>query len=171
MFQSFVGIFLEITDGKPCHEPRAPTGWGRENRTSTWPRCAEYMEYILELPPHPVRVTTRIITFLVGDPYKPSFATVTGSGVDRKYIPRSSMNHIWIESGRYMNWGTWIYGECWYIYLQIESHKFKPFMYQLLQDVTWIDSPNGGHLLSALKRSHKMGPKNGPVTTWRDSGS
>ena len=36
--------------------------------------------------PLPVTVTTRIITFLVGDPYKPSFATVTGRGVD----PRNS---------------------------------------------------------------------------------
>ena len=32
--------------------------------------------------PHPLTVTTRIITFLVGNPYKPSFATVTGWGVD-----------------------------------------------------------------------------------------
>ena len=32
--------------------------------------------------PHPVTVTTRIIAFLVGNPYKPSFATVTGWGVD-----------------------------------------------------------------------------------------
>ena len=32
--------------------------------------------------PHPVTVTTRIITFLVGNPYKPSFPTVTGWGVD-----------------------------------------------------------------------------------------
>ena len=32
--------------------------------------------------PHPVTVTTRIITYLVGNPYKPSFATVTGWGVD-----------------------------------------------------------------------------------------
>ena len=32
--------------------------------------------------PLPVTVTTRIITFLVGNPYKPSFATVTGWGVD-----------------------------------------------------------------------------------------
>ena len=31
------------------------------------------------LPPR-MPVTTRIITFLVGDPYKPSFATVTGRG-------------------------------------------------------------------------------------------
>ena len=35
--------------------------------------------------PHPVTVTTRIITFLVGNPYKPSFATVTGWGVDPTY--------------------------------------------------------------------------------------
>ena len=36
--------------------------------------------------PHPVTVTTRIITYLVGNPYKPSFATVTGWGVDPMYI-------------------------------------------------------------------------------------
>ena len=35
--------------------------------------------------PHPVTVTTRIITFLVGNPYKPSFATVTGWGGDPTY--------------------------------------------------------------------------------------
>ena len=28
--------------------------------------------------PHPATVTTRIIPFLVGNPYKPSFVTVTG---------------------------------------------------------------------------------------------
>ena len=37
-------------------------------------------EFHLGLSPLPVTVTTRIITFLVGDPYKPSFATVTGRG-------------------------------------------------------------------------------------------
>ena len=42
--------------------------------------------YILGLPPHPLTVTTRIITFLVGNPYKPSFVTVAGWGVDRSYI-------------------------------------------------------------------------------------
>ena len=36
----------------------------------------------IETTPHPVTVTTRIITFLVGNPYKPSFATATGRGVD-----------------------------------------------------------------------------------------
>ncbi len=35
--------------------------------------------------PLPVTVTTRIITCLVGNPYKPSFATVTGWGVDPMY--------------------------------------------------------------------------------------
>ena len=36
--------------------------------------------------PHPVTVTTRIIPFLVGNPYKPSLVTVTVWGVDRRYI-------------------------------------------------------------------------------------
>ena len=35
---------------------------------------------------HPVTVTTRIITFLVGNPYKPSFVTVTGRGVDQIHV-------------------------------------------------------------------------------------
>ena len=40
-----------------------------------------YLEYFRSTP-HPVTVTSRIITFLVGNPYKPPFATVTGWGVD-----------------------------------------------------------------------------------------
>ena len=40
-----------------------------------------YILYIRSTP-----LTTRIITFLVGNPYKPSFATVTGWGVDPIYI-------------------------------------------------------------------------------------
>ena len=35
--------------------------------------------------PLPVTVTTRIVTFLVGNPYKPSFATVTGRGQHPKF--------------------------------------------------------------------------------------
>ena len=38
----------------------------------------------LELPPPPVTVTTRNIPVLVGNPYKPSFVTVTGWGVDQR---------------------------------------------------------------------------------------
>ena len=37
------------------------------------------------MSPCPVRVTTRIILFLVGHPYKPSFATVTGRGGNPSY--------------------------------------------------------------------------------------
>ncbi len=38
------------------------------------------------LSPFPVIVTTRILTFVVGDPYKPSFATITGKGDNPTYI-------------------------------------------------------------------------------------
>ena len=40
---------------------------------------------IIGLSPLPVIVTTRIVVFLVGDPYKPSFATVTGRGDNPMY--------------------------------------------------------------------------------------
>ena len=36
--------------------------------------------------PQPLTVTTRILPFLVGNPYKPSFVTVTGWGVNLKYM-------------------------------------------------------------------------------------
>ena len=47
--------------------------------------------------PHPVTVTTRIISFLVGNPYKPSFVTVTGWGVDRTEVilpTQNNANHL-----------------------------------------------------------------------------
>ncbi len=37
------------------------------------------------VPPPRMPVTTRIITFVVGNPYKPSFATVTGRGDNPRY--------------------------------------------------------------------------------------
>ena len=40
----------------------------------------ELYESYLGYGPFPVTVTTRIITFLVGNPYNPLFATVTGKG-------------------------------------------------------------------------------------------
>ena len=45
-------------------------------------RFADFCFLYLGTTPHPVTVTTRIITFLIGNPYKPSFVTVTGWGVD-----------------------------------------------------------------------------------------
>ena len=38
-------------------------------------------------PPPRIPVTTRIITFLIGNRYKPSFATVTGRGPHPRCIP------------------------------------------------------------------------------------
>ncbi len=46
----------------------------------------DYIRLYFGLSPLPVTATTRIITFLVGDPYKPSFATVTGRGDNPNYI-------------------------------------------------------------------------------------
>ena len=42
--------------------------------------------------PHPVTVTTREIPCLVGNPYKPLFATVTGCGVVPKYNLQAQPN-------------------------------------------------------------------------------
>ena len=47
-----------------------------ENIT-TWSSTSKSIIYIVSAPPT-VTVTTRIITFLVGDSYKPSLSTVTG---------------------------------------------------------------------------------------------
>ena len=49
-------------------------GTGKKN----WERSCSSISWVVPLPRMPV--TTRIIIFLVGDPYKPSFATVTGRG-------------------------------------------------------------------------------------------
>ena len=45
-------------------------------------RGGEVLTYILDLTP------ARIITFLVGNPYKSLFVTVTGWGVDQSYIDK-----------------------------------------------------------------------------------
>ena len=46
------------------------------------------------VPPPRMPVTTRIITFLVGDPYKPSFATVTGRGDNPKFTPENNVMFV-----------------------------------------------------------------------------
>ena len=50
--------------------------------------------------PLPVTVTTRIITFLIGNSYKPSFATITGRGDN----PRNDQFQvsIWISDEKEM---------------------------------------------------------------------
>ncbi len=54
---------------------RCRWNWGMHIQ---WPSHL-YIVYFRSTP-HPATVTTRIITFLVGNLYKPSFATVTGWG-------------------------------------------------------------------------------------------
>ena len=48
--------------------------------------CVTNKYIYIGLSPLPVTVTTRVVMFLVGDPYKPSFATVTGRGDNPNYI-------------------------------------------------------------------------------------
>ena len=45
-----------------------------------------YIYICIGLSPFPVIVTTRIVSCLVGNPYKPSFATITGKGDNPIYI-------------------------------------------------------------------------------------
>ena len=46
--------------------------------------------YIISIAPHPVTVTTKVIPFLVGNPDKPSFMTVTGWGKNPRYTHETS---------------------------------------------------------------------------------
>ena len=59
--------------------------------------------------PHPVTVTTRIITFLVGNPYKPSFPLLLGGGttLDIWVFPKIMLfpNHPFVHRG----FGTMIF--------------------------------------------------------------
>ena len=52
-------------------------------------QCIEVVFFVcciyLGCGPLPVTVTTRIITFLIGNPYKPSLTTVTGRGPHPRY--------------------------------------------------------------------------------------
>ena len=73
---------------------------GRKKPHILVPQAGTNILYI-GLSPLPVTVTTtRIITFLVGDPYKPSFATVTGRGDNPNYIILSDLfspSRFWIS--------------------------------------------------------------------------
>ena len=117
-FRIFRGILISwfmkksnrITRLASKHLPREEVSWldpknipskHRENlRRYDWkPRVRKGSFFIphpkkniyLRSTPHPVTVTTRIITFLVGNPYKPSFATVTGWGVDPIYTQQTGL--------------------------------------------------------------------------------
>ena len=86
--------------GKQCTPKHIPTGWICSGLIITDQNCLNmkipvwrlykknmyYIYIYLGRCPLPVTVTTRIITFLIGNPYKPSFATVTGRGPHPIYI-------------------------------------------------------------------------------------
>ena len=69
----------------------------------------------IECGPLPVTVTTRIITFLIGDPYKPLLATVTGRGPYPTYI------HIYIYTYIHIYIYTYIHI---YIYTYIHIYIY-----------------------------------------------
>ena len=59
----------------------AGEGWLNSQAGYSYPLKFNTILICLRSTPHPVSVTTRIITFLVGNPYKPSFATgILGGG-------------------------------------------------------------------------------------------
>ncbi len=89
------------------------------------------------LSPLPVKVTTRIITFLVGDPYKPSFATVTGRGDNPRYI------------FTYMIWLKVI----WKIY----TRWFKPWPFMHFYALFfWSRIPLKGSRITIPKRAQRI---------------
>ena len=78
-FTLLIGVITPFIDGS------RPTSGRLSRKMNT---CIDFFlgRVYLRSTPHPVTVTTRIITFLVGDPYKPSFATATGRGDNPRYI-------------------------------------------------------------------------------------
>ena len=86
----------------------------RQDCDNVWERSL-----CLRSTPHPVTVTTRIITFLVGNPYKPSFATVTGWGVDPNYA------HFMPGVSRVLVTSLDLFGHCRHM-VQEGSHNSGP---------------------------------------------
>ena len=89
-FQYVLGGKLGLFSGENNPRNLMSTENAPKDQKQTWKQkliangCKKNVS--LRSTPHPVTVTTRIITFLVGNPYKPSFATVTGWGVDPTYL-------------------------------------------------------------------------------------
>ncbi len=70
--------------------------------------------YVLDVVPFPVTVTTtKIITFSVGDPYKPFCTTVTGRGPHPRYVLYPLIAKLWTFD--MLGHGT-AAGTCWQNY-------------------------------------------------------
>ena len=69
----------------------------KKTKGSSWQTCdisqIPLRSIYVGLSPLPVRVTTRIITFLVGNPYKPSFPLLLGGGTTQ-YLRHSQHRKI-----------------------------------------------------------------------------
>ena len=110
----FDGPFLEAPWNAGCDVSTLhPFCWGNDLRGITrwrWPiRCYEKvrrtsLEYSLDLPPHTVTVTIRMITFFdilkLGNPkQKPLFTTgILGGGVDLESIPNLPFTATHVET-------------------------------------------------------------------------
>ena len=68
----------------PHQHPRSLAGLHVDAKSAPFFYGALGMSWVVPLPRMPV--TTRIVMFLVGDPYKPSFATVTGRGDNPRHV-------------------------------------------------------------------------------------
>ncbi len=81
--------------------------WGIQCSMIHFGNRSKYSMVCLRSTPHPVTVTTRIIAFLVGNPYKPSFATVTGWGVHRRYVRKRTGWELveWFAFALENDWG------------------------------------------------------------------
>ena len=86
---------IEVINPQPCQPLQGGVWDDRPQRTEhscrlkvegffTTKGTPQKMGIYWVVPPPRMPVTTRMITFLVGDPYKPSFATVTGRGEQPK---------------------------------------------------------------------------------------
>ena len=99
-----------------------------------WKKCP----FEVGTTPLPVTVTTRIVTFLIGNPYKPSFVTVTVSGVDLRdmLVPRRRRVSVWYYHDVFL-WSffkKFLYGNFAFggmivscIYNYVHTHTHIPF--------------------------------------------
>ena len=85
----FLNVMFCFVMSFPCLERSHVPPNGEKNPPSSQ-KCLIW-GYI-GLSPFPVIVTTRIVSCLVGDSYKPSFATITGKGDNPRDIYVSSQD-------------------------------------------------------------------------------
>ncbi len=122
------------------------------------------------MSPLPVRFTTRIIKFLVGNPYKPSFPTVTGWGDNPSYhCVCDFITHDFLDwrTGRPMSL-MWLHlvtpmseslkGSCFcnrHLFEAQERYPFKRALKQcVLKNMPCIDALHRLHVFSKQKASN-----------------